>query len=502
MVINWPVMFGIIGYNLIIILAVGIWLKWKEKTSGTEEDFALSGRNMPWPTIAASVALTCIGGGHIMGLTAQAAATGVSTMWYNIAHGFMIILILCYVCPWFRRMGLNTINQMFEAIFSPVVTPILTGVSIGTGWAVVTLETQGLGAIVGSVTGLPIWQGAIIGGIVGILYVILCGISQVGWVNLINAILMYIVMIASMIALAVYLPNGWEGVNQFYISSGQSHLLTLLGSPEIVKTYVIGTIVSCLFYNPVVQQCAQSAGSADNVQDLKKACYLAIPLNVLFGIFVIAMGMAAHSLDLGQGGPAVFAMCIQYLPTPLACAVIGVFLAAILSTFGMISLATGTMVAKDIQEKYFADHTWSLQENNKWIRLWLVVFAVGAIAVSAYLPAVTSAITWVFSWMAPIFFMFVVGMHYKRSTKACIATWAICWVINIILSLTPIMDILGINGNNYAIVMMIFSVILGFGFTALDKNAKPAFIQVYKAERAAYDARRAAQKAAAPAADQ
>ena len=30
MVINWPVMFGIIGYNLIIILAVGIWLKWKE----------------------------------------------------------------------------------------------------------------------------------------------------------------------------------------------------------------------------------------------------------------------------------------------------------------------------------------------------------------------------------------------------------------------------------------------------------------------------------------
>ena len=490
--INWTVLFGILGYNLIIILGVGIWLKVRERTHGIEEDFANASHSMHWTTIAASVALTCIGGGHIMGLTAQATATGVATLWYNVAHGIMMILILIYVCPWYRRMGLSTINQMFEAIFSPTVIPILTGVSIATGWAIVTLETQGLGAIVSSVTGLEIWKGAIIGGCIGILYVILCGVAQVGWVNLINATLMYVVLIATVGVLAVALPNGWSGVNEYFISSGQSNLLTLFGSTEIVKTYVIGTIISCLFYNPVVQQCAQSAGTAKKVSDLKKACYLCIPLNVLFGIFVIAMGMAANSLGLGVGGPAVFAMCIQYLPTPLACCVIGVFLAAILSTFGMISLATGTMVAKDIHEKYFAPKPWTLKENNRWIRIYLIIFAVGAIAVSAYMPAVTDAITWVFSWMAPIFFMFVVGMHYKRSVKACIATWVICWIANMVLSLTNLMDVLGINGNNYAIVMMILSVVFGFGLTALDKNAKPSFVKVYKQERAAYDARRAA----------
>ena len=490
--INWPALIGILAYNLIIILGVGIVIKFQNKNRGVEEDFALAGRNMHWTTIAASMALTCIGGGHIMGLTAQAASTGVATMWYNIAHGAMMILILCYVCPWYRRLGMQTVNQMFEAIFSPTVVPILTGVSIATGWAIVTLETQGLGAIVSSVTGLEVWQGAIIGGIIGILYVILCGIAQVGWVNLVNASLMFVFLVISCFVLGDTMPGGWAGVNEFYLNNGQGNLLTLFGSTDIVKTYIIGTIVSCLFYNPVVQQCAQAAGTANKVNDLKKACYLAIPLNVLFGIFVIAMGMAANSLGLGVGGPAVFAMCLNYMPPLLSWCVIGIFLAAILSTFSMISLATGTMVAKDVHEKYFASKPWTLKQNNRWIRFYLVLFAVFAIAISAYLPAVTDAITWVFSWMAPIFFMFVVGMHYKRSSKACIATWIICWVANMILSLTPLMSILGINGNNYAIVMMILSVVFGFGLTALDKNAKPSFISVYKSERAAYDARRAA----------
>lgn len=279
-------------------------------------------------------------------------------------------------------------------------------------------------------------------------------------------------------------------------------MLTLFGSYDIIKVYVIGTLIACLFYNPIVQQCAQVGAAVKDVNTLRKSAMLAIPLNVMFGVIVIALGMAARSVPelaaMSDGGSAVFAMCIQYLPTWLCIWIIGVFLAAILSTFAMLSLAASTMLLKDVHQEYFREEPMNAKEESTYSRIYILIIACSAIAVAAFLPPVTAAITWVFSWMTPVFFMFVIGMHYKRSTKACIATWVLCWIINIILSVTDIMTILKINGNNYAIVMMIFALIFGFLFTALDKNAKPPFKKLYAEQRAAWEAARHAKAAVKP----
>ena len=493
---NWLLALGIVGYNIAIILIVSAWLAVRAKTHNIKEDFILSGRNLPWYVIAATNALTCIGGGHIMGLTGQSWATGVASIWFSISMCLSFILIMMYVGPWIRRMGFITTAGMFSEMFGDVVRPIITGVSIAACFGIVTLETQGLGAIITISTGVPMWFGVIVGGLIGMLYILLAGMKEVGWVNLINAILMYIAAIIVLFVLAKNIPGGYAPVNDFYINSGQAHLLTIFGSGDIVRTYIVGTIVSCLFYNPIVQQCAQVSVSAKNSNNIKKAVTMAVLLNFMFSALMIGLGMVAQTLPdaaaMGAGGPAVLYMMVAYLPTWLSIWILGVFMAALLSTWGMLTLASCTHIIKDIAEKYYAKAPFTKEQEGKYTRITIVIFAIVAIGVSTLLPTVTPAIVWCFSWTTPMFIMFAIGMHYKRSTFACLTTWIIAWVFNMLLSLTPIMEMMHLEGNNYSIYMLVISLVFGYLLTALDKKAKPSFFSEYKALRAKWDAEKEA----------
>ena len=204
---RWGVLICGLLYNVVIIAIVTIWLKVHAKKHNLSEDFILSGRDLPWYVVGATVALTGIGGGHINGLTAQAWGTGYTTLWYCIAHGFAFTLMLRLIAPWFRRMGFTTIPDCFNKMFGPVMGVLITGLTAGTIVGGVTMETQALGVIIQSTTGLGITLATVIGVIIGVLYVVFAGMKEVGWVNLINAVLMYVFGIILLIYVGMYFPS-------------------------------------------------------------------------------------------------------------------------------------------------------------------------------------------------------------------------------------------------------------------------------------------------------
>ena len=102
-----------------------------------------------------------------------------------------------------------------------------------------------------------------------------------------------------------------------------------------------------------------------------------------------------------------------------------------------------------------------------------------------------AALTWGMAWFIPLFFLFVIGMKWKRSAKGALATVIICWVFNMLLTFTPLASVFHLEGNNYSIFMIVLSVVLGLLFTALDKNAMVNYRTVYNEQRAAFDAARA-----------
>jgi SSS family solute:Na+ symporter len=493
---NWFVTIGGIAYNIVIILVCTAVIMAKRKArEGYKEDFLFAGRSLGWFTCAAGMALTALGGGHINGLTAQSWSTGVATMFYCFAHGFFFIIVMRYVGIWYRRMGCSTVNELFGKMFNPAFVPLLAGLGIGYSWMVLCVETQGMAQVISSMTGLSNLNGAIIGAIVGMLYVFLAGLEEVGLVNAVNAILMYVFGIIVLIFIGYNtFIGGWEPINDTLLANNPE-LVYALGNPDILRTYVIGTFFATMLGMNFVQGNIQAVAGVENIQVLRKACNWAIPMNALFGVIILSMGLASKYLnDTGllhspHGAAGVVELVLNYMPNWLQICVIGMFLAAMLSTFAMLSLAIAIMLNRDTLSSFAWFKNMSPKRETMISRVWILLAgSTAAFAAVAIQAQTNTALTWGWAWFVPMFFIFVIGMKWKRSRKGAMATIIICWVLNVVLTFTPLAAVFHLEGNNYSIFMIILSVCLGLLFTALDKNAAISYRKLYEIQRAAFDA--------------
>ncbi len=493
---NWFVTIGGIAYNLIIIAICYIVITMRRKNRGqVEEDFLMGGKQLGWFACAASMALTSLGGGHINGLSAQSWETGVATICYCLGHGFFFLFALRFCGIWYRRMGCSTINEVFGRMFHPILVPILAGMGVGYCWMVLCVETQGIGTVVSGMTGLPNLPSCLIGIFIGIMYVYLAGIEEVGLVNSVNAILMYVfgVIVLVFIGYNTFI-GGWQPINETLLANNEE-LLHALANPALVKSYVIGTFLVTAFGMNFIQPNIQAAAAVPNVNVLRKACTACIPMNVLFGIIIISMGLAAKALtEMGRltadnGAVGVVQLVLHYMPSWLQICVIGMFLAAMLSTIAMQALALATMMNRNILSFYPKFRNMSPKREATLSRAWIIIGGITAAFAAVTIQAQTNAaLTWGFAWFVPLFFMFTIGMFWKRSRMGAVVTLVICWIFNILLTFTPLAATFGLQGNNYSIFMIVLSLGLGIITTAIDRNAGKRFRAVYTEQRAAYDA--------------
>ena len=491
---------GGIAYNVIIILVCTGFILWRRQAQASrkEEDFLFGGKQIHWFACAATMALTTLGGGHINGLTFMSWSTGAATIVFCLGHGFFFLFAMRYTGIWYRRTGCATINELFGKMFHPALVPILAGIGVGYCWLVLCVETQGMAQVFSSMTGLTNLQGGIIGAIIGLLYVFLAGIEEVGLVNAVNAVLMYVFGFIVLVFIGYNTTiGGWQPINDTLLASNPQ-LVAAFGNPEILRGYVIGTFLVTTFGMGFVQGNVQAVACVDNVGVLRKACMAAIPLNVLFGVIMLSMGLASKALnDMGMlhsphGAAGVVELVLNYMPSWLQVCVIGVFLAAMLSTFAMLSLALATMFNRDILVYFPSFKNMSPRKEALLSRTWILLAAVTAAFAAVTIQAATNfALTWAWAWFVPLFFLFVIGMEWKRSRVGGLTTIIICWFFNIVLTFTPLAEVFHLEGNNYSIFMIVLSVGLGLIFTGLDKNASMSYRKLYAIQRAEFDAARA-----------
>jgi len=496
---NWVVTIGGIAYNLVIIaICTAFIMIRRKKSANKQEDFLFGGKQMGWFACAASIALTALGGGHINGLAAQSWATGVATIFYCFGAGLCIVIIMRFTGIWYRRSGCNTVNEMFGKMFHPALVPVLSGFGVGYCWLILCVETQGMAQIISSMTGLSNLAGGIIGIIIAILYVFLAGVEEVGLVNSVNAILMYVFGFIALFAIGIYCTGGWEGINGTLLQNNPE-LLHALGNPDIIRGYVIGTFLSLSLGMNFIQSNCQAVASVDNLKIMRKAGIGAVVMNVMFGVIMISIGLASKGMvDQGymqaaHGAEGIVILILTYLPNWLQIGIIGMFLAAMLSTVSMVALTIALMLNRDLLH-YFPKfrNGMTAKKENLLSRIWILVACFTAAFAAVTIQAQTNTvITWGFSWFIPLFFMFIYGLFWKRSNLAAWITILACWVCNILLSFTGMAKAFNLEGNNHAIFLCVLSIVLGIIITAVDKKAKPAFTKVYKKQREAFDAKAA-----------
>ena len=161
------VLLFVILYEVVVIIGVSWFINRRNKGKAVSADeFSHAGGGLGALTLGATIALTSLGGGHILGLPAQVPFTGMGTFWFTVSSALMLVLVACYNGPWYRRYNVVNTGTMFERMFDRRVAIIVAALNVGTMWGVCTLEMQGLANILSALTGWSVVGCRIIGGLI------------------------------------------------------------------------------------------------------------------------------------------------------------------------------------------------------------------------------------------------------------------------------------------------------------------------------------------------
>ncbi len=480
--------FGILAivliYEILVIFGVGAILS-KKRNKEEEGGFALGGRNMGVLVMAPTIALTVLGTAHILGVFEMTYGMGAIAYWFSLAHVILIIVACFGTGLWVRRMGVTTVPEALKGMYGQKNSLAISCVMAGCIWGILTLETQGVGIVIASMTGWGIAQAAILGGILGIFYVVLAGMEEVGAVNVINAAVMYVGLIVATIFIALRLPGGnFDTVKAFYdADASQQFMTSIFGTPDLFITFAVAQIIAVVFCQGISQMLLQTCMSAKDEKTIRRSVWFAAPLNGLFGVFAVTLGLTARSIpEYAELGPkmAATSMIVDMLPAGISALLLAALLAAILSTFAMTSLTPATIFTMDIYKGLFNKNA-SEKDVTRMIRIMVVLLGAIAIGVSAYLPPIIGAINWLFAWMVPVFWLFVTGLFWKRSHGVASATLAITWVANMIWTFTSlpasIGGLVGSLPNGYiTLVVSLLVIIIG----NLTTKGEPGYFKVHE----------------------
>lgn len=471
-------------YEIIVIFGVGYFIS-KRRDKDQEGGFALGGRSMGVLILAPTAALTVLGSAHILGVFEMTYGMGAVAFWFSLAHVALIIVACFGTGLWVRRMGVTTVPEALKGMYGAKNALAISCVMSGCIWGILTLETQGVGIIIATMTGSSIVQGAILGGILGIFYVVLAGMEEVGAVNVINAAIMYVGLIIATILIALNLPGGNFGTVQTFFESDTStkFMTSIFGTSELFITFAIAQVIAVVFCQGISQMLLQCFMSAKDEKTIRRAVWLAAPLNGLFGVFAVVIGLTARAIpEYAALGPKMAAttLIVDMLPAWAAALLLAALLAAILSTFAMTSLTPATIFAIDIYKGLFKADA-SEREVTRVIRIMIVILGAIAIGVASFLPPILAAINWLFAWMVPVFWLFVTGLFWKRSHGVATATLAITWIVNMLWSFTPIPDaiggMIGALPNGYiTLVTSLLVIIIG----NLTIKGEPGYFKVHE----------------------
>lgn len=447
---------AVILYELLTIVAVALYLARKASSHAKEKDsFTHAGHGLSTPAVSLTLALTVLGAVHVIGVFEMTWTLGAGVIWFSFAH----VILLCVVClatgRWVRRLGIATVPELLEQGYGLETRLTVSCVMIGAIFGIITLETQGLGVLLYSMTGWPIPIGAAYGAALGVLYVVFAGMREISWLNVVNAVVMYVALILAVIFIGLALPgDGYQTAAQAHRDAGNAHLLSPLGDVGVITTFGLPIIIAVVFSQSTNQMLLQTAMSAKSEKTLTRSMWIAAPVNGMFAVFAALLALAAMTVpEFAERGPKVATtdMLVALLPPWLAALLLAAFVGVILSTFAMTTLASATLFATDIYKRLYRPSA-NDAEVVRVTRITIVGLGALAAALAGFMPPILSGVAWLLAWLTPVFWVVVFGLFWKRNQTVAIVALIVSWLLNSAWTFTPLPAWLGLVGVHNAYI--------------------------------------------------
>ena len=425
-------------YEVITIFGVAYFMNRKKKARAAsgevdEHQFALGGRSLGTWAVGTTMCLTLLGSGHLTGTWEGALTLGGAQIWHVMANGFAMALGAYTIYKWARRMRITTMGEMLTILYAPVLALVISAVNIAVGWAVTSFETQALGIINNSLTGISLPVCCIIAVVLGFAYVVLGGTEQVAKLNQINVIILYVGMFGALAFLVFELPgHDFSTISDYYTGNPEygDSFVTFTGGKETFLSIGLPVCIAPFFAHLTGQQTIQTAASCKNEKALKRVAWFVGPMNVIVGAISIVLTLTARSMPefADVDNKLVCAqMLIATMPKWFMAILMAAFIAAILSSYGGFLLGSSTIIAMDFIKLYKPKMT--EKEETKYIRIGLLVGAVYCGIMAQTLPTIVLMFTWIYSFMIPVLWLYLFGLWWKRNTKVALISFFASWAI-------------------------------------------------------------------------
>lgn len=452
-------------YEIITIGVVGWLLNKRKKAAGGSENIALGGRSLGTWAIGSTMCLTLLGSGHLTGTWEGALTLGAEQIWHVMANGFAMALGACTIYLWARRMRVSTTGEIITKLYGQELAVLVAAVNIAVCWAVVSFETQALGIIINSMTDWPLTIAVLIASVLGFCYVVFGGTKQVAMLNQINVIILYVGMFGALFFILRELPGmNFDSVVESYQNNPDysENFLKFTGGKEQFLAMGIPVLIAPFFAHSTGQQTIQTAASAKSEKSLKRIAWFVGPMNVIIGAISICLTLTARSMpEFAEFSNKLVCtqMLITLIPTWFIAILFAAFIAALLSSYGGFILGPATQITMDFVKLYKEDLT-EKQENN-YIRVFILVGSIICGIMAQTLPTIVLMFTWIYSFMIPVWFLYMFGFWWKRSLAVGVTAFIGSWVVANIWTFFPaVPEAIGMGNVHIAYVIAVLSFVI------------------------------------------
>jgi SSS family solute:Na+ symporter len=426
----------IISY-LIGIMALGIWVGYRKKTSTTQ--FFLAGKSLKWPMIGAALFTANISTIHLVGLTASGFSEGIVVGNFEWMASFCLIVLGLIFVPFYLRTKINTLPEFLEKRYSTTCRMIMAFIAI---WSALLLHI-GVSLYAGAKVfdyffGIPVLYSIIIIAVVTAIYTILGGLKAIVVTDSIQAVLLLGGCILLTVFAVTKLPGAGihsfadlkEAVKPDQLSMAHS-LRDANGNFNEYSwlTLMIGYHVLGIWYWCTDQTIVQKTLGAKDMHNGQLGAVFAGWLKILPLFFMVLPGVLAYVLfkdHISNPNDTLTVMIDNLLPVGLKGLFAAGLLAAVMSTVEAALNSTAAVTAEDIVQ-----HIRPQTKDRTLVligRITACVVIVLAMIWSPYCEKFRNifvVINKVPMMFAPaITTVFVLGVLWKRGTKqAALATF-------------------------------------------------------------------------------
>ena len=443
-------------------------------------DFFLSGRRLPaWVTGLAFISAN-LGAVEIMGMAANGAQVGLSTMHYYWIGAVPAMLFLGVVMmpfyygskvrsvPEFMRRRFGTGAHLVNAISFATAQVLIAGVNLFL-----------LATVINALVGWPRWVSLIIAAIVVLSYITLGGLSAAIY----NEVLQFFVILAALVPLTIFgliRIGGWDGLKDKMIDTISDGKVSATVSEQIATwpgnalsgfespvwsvigiVFGLGFVLSFGYWTTNFVE-VQRAMASNSISSARRSPIIAAFPKMFIPFIVIVPGMIAAAaigdmINLKTGGDsdityndAMLLMIRDILPNGL----LGVAVAGLLASFmaGMAAniSAFNTVFSYDIWQQYIVkekpDDYYTLV--GRLATVVATVLAIFTALIAAGYSNLMDYLQTLFGFFnAPLFATFILGMFWKRMTATAGWTGLVAGTLSaigvFILGETGIIDLPG-----------------------------------------------------------